>query len=228
MTFLLMLLLLFNSPLRDVEYVKLTLPSPQQEIFVNYSNDNFSQRVTSGRGVLGADIKSSNYLHLNLNFRVFPQTRFLNNLAPELREVVKGFFQDGQSLKSYLTNVSFFLRGYIRYSEEPLPQEPVAVILNQKANCVCFSNLIKVFLDAAGIENRQVKGFYLQEEKKNILLPVPHRWVEIVLPNGTKFFYDPQYQRFSAAYIVTRDDVDFKRVRKFKVTVIKKSKKIVN
>jgi hypothetical protein len=60
------------------------------------------------------------------------------------------------------------------------------------------------------------------------MIPIPHRWVEIHLANGVKFFYDPQYQRFSANYIATKEDVDFKRVKKFKVYVIKKSKKIVN
>ena len=65
-------------------------------------------------------------------------------------------------------------------------------------------------------------------KKNNILIPIPHRWVEIYLSKEIKFFYDPQYQRFSFNYLTTRNDIDFKRVRRFKVNIIKKSKKIIN
>jgi hypothetical protein len=85
-----------------------------------------------------------------------------------------------------------------------------------------------VMFKAAGIQNKVVKGFYLKSGRKNIMIPIPHQWVEIHLPNNVEFFYDPQYQRFSANYIATRDDVDFKQVKKFKVYVIKKSKNILN
>jgi hypothetical protein len=73
-----------------------------------------------------------------------------------------------------------------------------------------------------------IKGFYLKKGEKNILIPVPHRWVEIQLSNGLKFFYDPQRQEFSAHYLTTKSDVDFKRVKRFYVYVVNKSKKIIN
>ncbi|NIM18166.1 MAG: hypothetical protein GTO45_39695 [Candidatus Aminicenantes bacterium] len=218
------------SPLREVENVKLFFPTQKHDIFINYSNDNFSQELVyhlKNKNIT-AEIKCSNYLQLNLNFRVFPNHKFIARQNRDIREVILDLFDDSQLMKNYMTNISFYLKGNIRYSRANLPQDAAAVMINKKATCVGFSNLVKVFLDAAGIENRLVKGFYLKKGKKNIMIPVPHRWVEIRLPNGIKFFYDPQYQKFSANYITTRDDVDFKKVRKFKVTVIKKSKIIIN
>jgi transglutaminase-like putative cysteine protease len=218
------------SPLREVENVKLYFPTQQYDIFINYSNDNFSQELVYHlkNKNISAEIKCSNYLQLNLNFRVLPNHKFIARQSREIREVILDLFDDSQLMKNYMTNISFYLKGNIRYSRVNLPQDAAAVMINKKATCVGFSNLVKVFLDAAGIENRLVKGFYLKKGKKNTMIPVPHRWVEIRLPNGIKFFYDPQYQRFSANYITTRDDVDFKKVRKFNVTVIKKSKIIIN
>jgi transglutaminase-like putative cysteine protease len=228
-----LILMLAVSPLREVENVKLSFPTQQQEIFIDYSNDNFSQElVYYSRGKnIRAEIKCSNYLQLDLHFRVVPGKEFIAKQFPELRAVILDLLDgsDGSlSMKNYMTNISFFLEGNIRYSEENLPQDAASVMINKKANCVGFSNLVKVFLDAGGIENRLIKGFYLKEGKKNTLMPVPHRWVEIRLSDGIKFFYDPQYQRFSANYIITRDDVDFKTVRKFKVTMIHKSKIIID
>jgi len=213
-----------------VENVKLFFPTQQYDIFLNYANDNFSQKLVYHlkNKNIAAEIKCSNYLQLNLNFRVIPNRTFIAGQNREIREVIRDLFADTQLMKDYMTNISFFLEENIRYSRVNVPQDAVAVMINKKATCVGFSNLVKVFLDAAGIENRLVKGFYLKKGKKNTMIPVPHRWVEIHLPNGIKFFYDPQYQKFSANYITTRDDVDFKKVRKFKVTVIKKSKIIIN
>jgi transglutaminase-like putative cysteine protease len=216
------------SPIREVDNVKLSLPTGQHEIFINYSNSNFSQKLSDHNDMLTAEIKSSNYLNLNLNFRVLPNRKYISALNPEVQEVLLDLFDDSQSLRNYLANVSFFLKKQIRYSEMNLPQDATSVILYKRAKCVGYANATKVFFDAAGINSKVVKGFYLKKGKKNTMIPIPHRWVEIHLANGVKFFYDPQYQRFSANYIATRDDVDFKRVKKFKVYVIKKSKKIVN
>jgi transglutaminase-like putative cysteine protease len=225
---LLILLLFVISPIREVENLKLSLPTQQYEIFVNYRNDNFSQKLIYHNDMLTAEIKSSNYLNLNLNFRVLPDSKYISALNPKVQEVISDLFDDSQSLRIYLTRVSHFLKGQIRYTEMNLPQDATAVILNKRAKCVGYANAAKVFFDAAGFKTKVVKGFYLEKGKKNTMIPIPHRWVEIHLANRVKFFYDPQYQRFSANYIATKDDVDFKRVKKFKVYVIKKSKKIVN
>jgi len=225
---ILICLLFFISPVREVENVKFSFPSQQHDIFLNYSNDNFSQKLVYDNKIITAEIKSSNFFQLNLDFRVLPQEKYMETLDREVKEVVLDLFNSDHSLKTYLTNISHFLEGNIRYSEKKLPQDATSVIFNKKAYCTGFSNVVKVFLDSAGIENKFVKGFYLKKGDNNTLIPVPHRWVELLLANGVKFFYDPQYQKFSANYITTRNDVDFKQVKRFKVYVIKKSKKIMN
>jgi hypothetical protein len=93
---------------------------------------------------------------------------------------------------------------------------------------VGYSNVFSIFLNSVNIKNRIVKGFYLKKEKGPTLVPVPHRWVEIKLLNGFKFFYDPQYNNFSANYIMVKDEVDFKKVKKFEVIILKRSKEFVN
>jgi transglutaminase-like putative cysteine protease len=221
---------LFEDPLREVQDIKLMIPTRQQDIFMDYANDNFSQKLVYGKQLIYAEIKSSNFLKLNLNFRLIPDEKKIAALDGDTREVVKDLLGKSQSLKSYLINLSFFLKGNINYSDARLPQDTQAVLLNKKATCVGYSNVVKSFLDSVGIKNKLIKGFYLKEDNGtgSILTPIPHRWVEIYLPNGTKFFYDPQYQKFSANYIATRPNVDFKKVRRFKIDVIRKSRKIMN
>lgn len=206
----------------------LSLPTKQHEIFVNYSNSNFSQKLRYHNDILTAEINSSDYLGLNLNFRVLPDTNYISTLNPKVQEVILDFFDDSQALRNYLVSVSHFLKQQIRYTEMNLPQDATTVILNKRAKCIGYANVAKVFFDAAGIKSKVVKGFYLKKGETNTMIPIPHRWVEIRLDNMEKFFYDPQYQRFSANYIATKDDVDFKRVKKFKAYIIKKSKKIIN
>jgi transglutaminase-like putative cysteine protease len=225
---LLILLFFVIYPICEVENVKLSLPTPQHEIFIDYSNNNFSQKLSFHNDMLTAEIKSSNYLDMNLNSRVLPDTKYISALNPKVQEVILDFFDDSESLRNYIAGVSYFLKEQIRYSEMNLPQDATAVILNKRARCVGYANAAKVFFDAAGIRCKVVKGFFLKEGKKNTMIPIPHRWVEIRLDNMEKFFYDPQYQRFSANYLATKDDVDFRRVKKFKVYVIKKSKKILD
>jgi len=224
----LILLVFVISPIREVENIMLSLPTKQHEIFINYANSNFSQKLHYHKDMLTAEINSSNYLDLDLNFRVLPDTKYISTLNPKVQEVISDFFDDSQSLRNYLVSVSHFLKQQIRYSEMNLPQDATAVIISKRAKCIGYANVAKVFFDAAGIKSKVVRGFYLKKGKKNTMIPIPHRWVEIRLANMEKFFYDPQYQRFSANYIATKDDVDFTRVRKFKVYIIKKSKKIIN
>ena len=230
----LILLLLLLSPLREVVDVQLSIPTHQHEIFCNYSNDNFSQEVfyDRTRDEITAHIKNSNFLTLNLNFRIMPNNEFIACLSPELRETIFDLLDNCFNFDIYFDNISSFLKKHITYCDNNLPQDPASVIINKKANCKGYSNLVRVLLKAAGIKSKIVKGFYLTKDtkrnKNNTLIPIPHRWVEIYLSNEIKFFYDPQYQRFSFNYLTTRNDINFKRVKKFKVNIIKKSKKIVN
>lgn len=229
---LLLILMLFISPLTEVEQVKVSFPTKQYDIFIDYQNDNFSQHLVyyNSRAIVTAELQSSNYMGLDLEFRVAPDYAYMEELNPEMRAVINDLMGGSHSLRDYMASISSFLEKNIRYSEDDIPQSAAMVLANRRAYCVGFSNLVTVFLEAVGVKNKLVKGFYLKNERgaNGFWTPVPHRWVEIILPNGLKFFYDPQYQRFSANYITTRSDVDFKRIRKFKVKVIKQSKKIMN
>lgn len=232
----LLLFFLLIFPLREEVNVLLDIPTRQHDIFFNYSNDNFSQQILENNtdNRVTAYIKNSNFYSLNLNFRVIPNTKFISHLHPVMRDTVMELMEDSFSFESYFKKVSLFLGRSITYSELPLPQDAVSVIQNKRAECKGYSNLAQVLLDAVSVENKAVKGFFLRNSDKrkpketNILIPIPHRWVEISLPDGAKFFYDPQYQRFSANYLAVKQDVDFKKVKKFKVNLVKKSKKIIN
>jgi hypothetical protein len=227
-TLVFILFLNMITPLHEIENIKLSFPSLQRDIFVDYSTDNFSQRIFFKNESITVEIKSSDFLDMDLDFRIVPDPKFLETVNPEVQNVLSNLIDNSMSLKNYLNNVSSYLGRSIRYSEEDLPQDIASVIHNRKASCIGFCNVTKFFLDAAGVENHPVRGFYLKKDKKNILIPVPHRWIEIRLAKGKKFFYDPQFQKFSADYITTREGVDFKRVKKFTVYVIEKSKKIMN
>lgn len=227
---ILILLLFFISPVREVVDVHLSIPTQHYNIFCNYSNDNFTQEVFFDKtnNEINAHIKNLNFSTLNLNFRIFPNKKFLADLQPQLREIALSLMDNCITFKNYFKNVSFLLKGYITYSEEEPLQDAGSVITYKKANCVGYSNLVRVLLDAAGIKNKTVKGFYLKKDRDDTLIPVPHRWIEIHLPDGAKFFYDPQYQQFSVNYLTTKKDVNFRQIKKFKVNIIKKSKKFVN
>ena len=184
--------------------------------------------MTYKNGEITAEIKCSNFFELYLDFMVVPNRKFIKRLDPSIKHLTMNLFKISNDFKSYLKNVSSYLKKNIKYTDENLPQDTVSVHFNKKANCVGYSNLVSVFLDSAGIKNRTLKGFYLKQEKNNTLIPIPHRWVEIYLPNKLKFFYDPQYQNFSVNYIVVRENVNFKRVKKFRIKLITKSKKLIN
>ncbi len=225
---ILILLLFYVLPLREVEDVTLALPTMQEEIFANYANDNFSQNLVYSDKQVAVEIISMNFLHLDLNFRVFPDKNFIGKLDQSTREIILALLDNNISFDLYFKNISNFLKAKIEYLEENLPQDAISVLVTRKANCVGYSNLASLLLRAVGVKNRLVKGFYLKKEDRSILTPIPHRWLEIQLADGSRFFYDPQRQMFSADYIVTRQDVNFIRVKKFKIQLVKRSKKIVN
>jgi hypothetical protein len=227
-TLLFLLFLDIIYPLHEVENIKLSCPTSQSEIFIDYTIDNFSQRISGKNDTITVEIESSDFLEMDLDFRIVPNTKYIEFFNPEVQNVLMNLIDTSLSLKDYLNKVSTYLGRNIRYSEEKLPQDAASVIHNRQASCIGFCNVTQFFLNAASIENHPAKGFYLQKGKKNTLIPIPHRWIEICLSNGQKFFYDPQFQKFSADYITTRENVDFKRIKKFTVYVIEKSKKIIN
>lgn len=257
-------------PLQEVVDLQVSIPTHHHEIFSNYTNDNFSQkiRINGATSELFVHIKSSNYFSLDMRFPIKPNKELLASLPPTLSETIRHLQEECYSFKTYFRNISFFLESHLVYSEAKRPQDAVSVFEYRKANCVGYSNLVKVMLDAAGIENEIVRGFYLKKEtsskraavrarrnarkarrqnmypapglgptkkavgkktpKYKTLVPVPHRWLEITLADGTRFFYDPQHQSFSENYITIKNNIDFKSVKKFKVILLKKSKKIIN
>lgn len=230
----LLLLMFLVSPLREVVNVQFSIPTQQHEIFCNYNNDNFTQTVRvdrSGRCVT-AHVKNLNYFALNLNFRVMPDQKYLSSLLPEMQETVNRMLKDSLDFEAYFKNISLYLKHRITYADTNLPQSAASVLFNKRANCVGFSNFTQVLLNAAGIKNKVVRGFYLEGDPARrggkMMTPIPHRWLEITLPNGIRFFYDPQFQKFSANYLTTKEDIDFRQVKKFKVNVIKKSKQFIN
>jgi transglutaminase-like putative cysteine protease len=234
----LIFLLLFASPLREVVQVELSIPTQQHHIFYNYVNDNFSQKIfTRSLDEITIEIENCNYFELNLNFRIVPQWKIIYSMPPEIEKVVRYLLEESNTFRSYFQNLSDYLKANITYSEDNLPQDALSVLLNRKASCVGYSNFVSLLLDAAGIKNRMVRGFYLKnfdlgngstKVKTKTLIPIPHRWIEIFLANGAKIFYDPQFQKFSANYLTARQDIKFNEVNKFTVKVNKISKKILS
>jgi transglutaminase-like putative cysteine protease len=226
----LIVLLLLIVPLREVENVRLSFPAAihYREIFSDYTNDNFSQELSRVDGRFTAEVKSTNFLYLNLNFRIMPDSQMLEKLDPENREAVNNLFANSLTFDRFFKNMSFFLEKEIEYSDDNLPQDEIAVLINRRANCVGYANLTAFLLNCVGVKYRFVRGFYLQNGDGQTLTPIPHKWIEIYLSNGDRFFYDPQRQRFSTNYIMARYDVDFTKIRKFKVLVLEKSKRILN
>jgi hypothetical protein len=223
-----LMLLFFISPLRQVENFQFCFMSQQFGIFPNYSNSNFSQKIFSRNGKTFPETRGLNFFDINLNFRIFLNHEYVASLDPEVRKILAGLPVRSMTLRDFLNHAGDFLKRNIRYHDNDLPQDPVSVLVNRRANCIGYSNLFSTLLKSVGIDNKFVKGFYLKKMKGNNWIPVPHRWIEIRLSNGFKYFYDPQYQDFSANYVVIKEGIDFSSIKKFKVVLIKKSKEIVN
>lgn len=211
-----------------IQDIKFSFPINQHEIFFNYSNKNFSQKLLYEKDKISAEIKSSNPIYPDLNLKIILDKNHMENLNQELKDLVTKLYPERGILKNYFSRISAYLKKNIKYSNKNLPQDAVAVILNKKANCIGYSNLVSILLKSVKIKHKLIKGFYLKKEKDNIFQPIPHRWIEINLPNEINFFYDPQYQNFSANYIMVKENVNFKKIKKFKVYLMKKSRKIIN
>lgn len=225
---LLLAILFFITPLRHVENFQFCLRSNQVDIFPNYANGNFSQKVSLEKGRVFSRTRSLNFFDLDLNFRIFKNHDYIGKLDREIRELLETLPVNSMTLREFLNHLGNYLKKHIKYSDSDFPQDPVSVITNKKANCIGYSKLFNTLLKAVGVKNRFVRGFYLRKEKDNTWIPIPHRWLEIFLSNGFKYFYDPQYQDFSANYILIKDDILFTRIRKFEVHLIKKNREIIN
>ncbi|MEN8153731.1 MAG: transglutaminase-like domain-containing protein [Acidobacteriota bacterium] len=225
---LIFLVFLLVLPSRDVDIVQLELNSPHISIFKDYENGNFVQKVNSRGKSVHITLENSDFLNLNLNHRVIIDNTYISGIKKDVKNLVSKLHENNITLKTYLSNISFFLKDNIKYWENSPFKKADEVIIFKRANCIGFSSLVRELLNSAGIRNRYIKGFYLDPVDKGIFNPIPHKWLELYLPSGASFFYDPQYQGFTANYIVLDNDIDFKTIRKFKVKIVSKRRKLIN
>jgi len=223
-----LLVFLLFSPIRQVDSIRLHFSPPPSQVLTDYETHNYKQTVIHEGGEVYSEIRSLNFLEINLNFRIFRDTDYLRRQHPLVRRLIDQYPVETINLREFLQHTARFLEEEIRYVDGDYPQDAAAVLFAKKANCIGYSNLLSVLLHAVGVENKLVKGFYLRRVGFRQWIPVPHRWVEIRLANGRRYFYDPQYHTFSSQYVVVRDDTDFTKVKKFKVSLIKQSREMVN
>ncbi len=223
----LLLLLFIWMPLRQESNLEVFVACRTPEIFNDYRNYNFRQEVFGNHDGVNVKIRSRSLSFRNLNHALASDDIFLEKQEQAVRTVFAQMRQNAISVGDYLQNISFFLKNSITYSEAELPQDTAAVLLNRRAHCIGYANVARTLLACAGIASRPVNGFYLRE-KNAVIEPVPHRWLEILLPGERRVFYDPQYQDFSSRYLVTDQSVVFNRIERFQGIVVKKSKKILD
>jgi transglutaminase-like putative cysteine protease len=216
------------SPLRQVEYSYLQFSTLHRNIFPDYRNDNFQQSISWKRDLVSVANQSLNFYQLDLNFRVVLDQEYLLRQPWEIQDTVKQLAAGCMSLRDYVDNISGFLKSKFAYADNGELQDAMSVLTRKTANCVGYSNLVHVLFNCVGIGNRFVKGFYLKSSDGDTLTPVPHKWVELTLTNGYTFFYDPQHQSFTSGYILVEKDVDFKKIRRFLVKLVKREVKMIN
>jgi hypothetical protein len=211
-----------------VQDVEFSIPSSQQQIFSNYQNSNFSQKLIFKNNHITANITSTNPAEMELNYRVSLQPDHVERLPVPLKKFISHIYTSNLIVGEYFKNISQFLKDELRYSLDKTPQDTISVMATRRAHCIGYSNVVSDLLIAMGLKHRFVKGFYLELKNPGVYEPIPHRWLEIEMADGVKFFYDPQYQNFSANYILVKKSVNFQEILKFKVYLKKKSKKIIN
>jgi hypothetical protein len=197
------------------------------EIFSDYRNVNFMQEIAPAAGGLNVRIKSRSLSLRNLNHRIAVAEGYLAAQGPEVRLAFERTRSNALSLADYLRNISLFLNNRVAYTPADLPQDAAAVLTQKQGHCIGFANVAQALLACVGIASRPVNGFYLREEGSRVE-PVPHRWLEIDLPGERRVFYDPQYQDFSARYLVTNLGVSLESIERFAGVVVRKNKKILD
>ena len=225
MRFLLCLLVLLPA-LRQVEYAEFAINSSPREILTRYQNANFIQQVDAGPHGLAARTRSLNFLELDLTYRVHLNAAV--EMDAQVRDLARQFLESSITLKQYLTRIRDYINANVRYSQSKADQSPAAVLARQSADCVGMTRLVSAWLNAVGVAHRMVSGFYFRRAEGGGWEPQPHRWLEIRLPDGIAFFFDPQYRIFSPRYLVVRPGVDFRRVRRFKVMRMSLQTKLEN
>lgn len=223
----LLLLMLAWTSLSQESQLEVFVSCRAPEVFSAYRNFNFRQDIVPAANGLKVKLKSRSLRLRHLNHRVPVNADYLAAQGPELRGAFEQVRLDALSLADYLRNISLFLKNRIAYDEADLPQEAAAVLTQGRGHCIGFANVAQALLAVVGIASRPVNGFFLREEGGRIE-PVPHRWLEVDLPGGRRVFYDPQYQDFSARYLVTNRGVALESIERFAGVVVSKSKKILD
>ncbi len=225
---ILLVFLFIVFPSKHVDRISVEFTTEQASYFHNYSNDNFSQKVVKSQNKVKFLLKHFSFLELDLNFRLFPDKDYIKKLSDHEKKTINSLLAGTVLLKNYLKNISFYIKDNLIYNENSFYLTPQEVLRMREANCIGFSALSKELIDAIGLESKYVKGFYLRPSGKNSFIPIPHRWIEISLPTGAKFFYDPQYQNFKANYIVMDGNITFSNIKKFSVKIIDNNRKFSN
>ena len=225
---LILIFLLLFSPSRHVEQIDVRLITEQNSIFQEFENENFVQNVKVNGKIVNIFIENSNYLDINLNYRLFINKAELDSSGKYIRRTFTELFNENITLRTFLLNISFYLKDNIKYWGDSPFKDPEDVVIYKKTNCVGYSALVKELLEFVNIKSRFISGFYLKRGRKGTYDPVPHRWLELFLPDSTSFFYDPQYQGFKANYIVVRPGNDFRTIEKFKINFLQRGKKLLN
>lgn len=223
----LLLLLAAWTSLSQESQLEVFVSCRTPEVFSAYRNFNFRQDIVPAAGGLNVKLKSRSLRLRHLNHRVAPDGDYLAAQGPEVRGAVGQVRLEALSLADYLRNISLFLKNRITYDEADLPQDAAAVLAQGRGHCIGFANVAQALLAGVGIVSRQVNGFYLRE-RDGCVEPVPHRWLEIDLPEGRRVFYDPQYQDFSSRYLVTNNGVALESIERFAGVVVNKNKKILD
>jgi len=193
------------------------LETVQTGIFQQARTDNFCQEVwiREGRSVrFTTRFQGLEGLDLTYRIRLNPQR--LKALTPRVAALARALFSP--RLGEYLGAYGRYLEHRITYRAEASWADPEAVLTHGEANCVGLTALACALLDVVGVQNRPVSGFYLEAAGKGLLRPEPHRWLELMLPDGRSLFFDPQRPVFSASYLVVKSGVDFRSVRRFMVS----------
>ncbi|MCK4837123.1 MAG: hypothetical protein KAT17_10805, partial [Candidatus Aminicenantes bacterium] len=138
---LLLILIFIISPLRQVENFQFCFLSNQYDIFPNYANGNFSQKVHFENGKTFSETRSLNFFDLDLNFRIFKNHDHIRKLDEKVREILENLPVNSMTLREFLSHVGDFLKKNITYCDSDLLQDPVSVMINKKANCIGYSNL---------------------------------------------------------------------------------------
>lgn len=218
----LLLLLTLLLPLRQEVELDLLIPQEAAALFTDYANANFRQQVEHTPAGNRIRVRGHTHFRLELRTPLRPDPWVLARQPREVQAVARRLLARCVDLGSFLDEMRSFLHRTIAYSDKPLPQDPASVMRNRRAHCVGFANLTLALLRTAGVNCRPVRGFYLSQEEGGRIAPTSHRWLEIEVRPGVRFFFDPQYQNFSSRYLLLAGDTPFERIERFSLRLLDK------